>query len=166
MRFPVGLLSILFCGFITAHCSSAQKQSVPSPRILSAKTIYFDNQTGTAAVGDGALAELKKWGRFQIVTDRKQADLILLLTADPYPQRKMIISGGQTGSIDTNGHVYEDPVPDYNAVSTNRYAYLTVIDPANGDKLWASAHIWGGLLTGFNSVGNRLVKDLEKRYKK
>ena len=166
MRIPVGLLSILFCGFISAQSSPAQKQAVRSPRILSAKTIYFDKQTGTATVGDSALAELKKWGRFQIVTDRKQADLFLLLTADPYPQRKMIISGGQTGSIDPNGHIYEDPVPDYNVVSTNRYAYLTVVDPANGEKLWASTHIWGGLLTGFNSVGRRLVRDLEKRYKK
>jgi hypothetical protein len=166
MRIPVGLLLILSCSLISAHSSPAQKQSVRSPRILSARNIYFDNQTGAAAVGDDALAELKKWGRFQIVTDRKQADLIILLTADPYPQRKLIISGGQTGSIDTTGHVYEDPVPDFNAVSITRYAYLTVIDPANGDKLWAAEHVWGGLLTGFNSVGHRLVKDFEKRYKK
>jgi hypothetical protein len=166
MRIPLGLLCILFCAFVSAHSSPAQKRITHSPRILSAKTIYFDNQTGSPPIGIGALAELKKWGKFQIAEDRKHADLIILLTADPYPGRKLIISGGQTGSIDAQGHMYEDTVPDYNYVSSTRYAYLTVIDAANGDKLWAEDHRWGGLLTGFNSVGRRLVKALENQYRK
>ncbi len=36
----------------------------------------------------------------------------------------------------------------------------------NGDKLWAEDHRWGGLLTGFNRVGRRLVKALENQYRK
>jgi hypothetical protein len=112
------------------------------------------------------LAQLKNWGKFQIVPDRKQADLIFFLSADPYRGGNIIMSGGQTGSIDSHGHIEEDPIPDYNKQSPTRYAYLTVIDAKTGDNLWSGKHLWGGLLTGFNSVGNRLIKDLEKQTKK
>ena len=76
------------------------------------------------------------------------------------------MSGGQTGSIDSRGQIEEDPVPDYNKQSPTRYAYLSVIDAKTGDNLWSEKHLWGGLVTGFNSVGNRLIKDLEKQARK
>src|ERR1700693_6193933 len=166
MRIPARLLVILtLTGLISPFSFAAQKQLARSPRILSAKTVYFNNQTGSDAVGKNALAQLKKWGRFQLVSDRKQADLIFLLSADPYKGGNIIFAGGQTGSTE-NGHVIEDPVPNYNKQSPTRYAYLTVIDPKTGDNLWSDKHLWGGLLTGFNSVGQRLVKELEKQTKK
>lgn len=166
MRGLVGPLLIVFSGFIAAPYSTAQKQIVRLSRIVSAKTIYFKNQTGSDPVGNGALAELKKWGKFQIVADPKQVDLILLLSADPYHGREIIISGGQTGSIDSQGRITEDSVPNYGRISTTRYAYLTVVDPKTGENLWSAEHVWGGLITGFNSVGSRLVKALEKQTKK
>jgi hypothetical protein len=116
-------------------------------------------------VGAAALAQLKKWGRFQIVQDKKSADLILLLTADPYHGGYIIFASGQTGTVDS-GHVQEDRVPNYNRQSPVREAYLTVIDPRNGQNLWSDSHVWGGVLTGTNSVGERLVKKLEKQVEK
>jgi hypothetical protein len=160
------LVVIMFAGLISTPSSAAQKQLARSPRIMSAKTVYFDNQTGSDRVGSSALAQLKKWGKFQIVPDRKQADLIFFLSADPYKGGNIIMSGGQTGSIDSHGHIEEDPIPSYNKQSRTRYAYLTVIDPTTGENLWSEEHVWGGLLTGFNSVGNRLIRDLEKQTKK
>jgi hypothetical protein len=44
--------------------------------------------------------------------------------------------------------------------------YLTVIDPKTGENLWSDSHQWGGLLTGFNTTGERLVKKLENQTKK
>jgi hypothetical protein len=108
---------------------------------------------------------VKKWGKFQLVTDPKEADLIFLLSADPYKGGNIVFASGQTGSID-NGHVTEDPIPDCNKLSPTRYAYLTVIDPETGDNLWSRKHVWGGLLTGFNSVGERLIKELESQTKR
>jgi hypothetical protein len=167
MRISVRLLVVfVLTGLISTSFSAAQKQLARSPRILSAKTVYFDNQTGSDAVGSSALAQLKKWGKFQIVPDRKQADLILFLSADPYRGGNIIMASGQTGTVDANGHIEEDRVPNYNKQSPTRYAYLTVIDAKTGDNLWSEKHLWGGLLTGFNSVGNRLIKDLEKQTKK
>ncbi|HEV2388286.1 MAG TPA: hypothetical protein VGS20_13640 [Candidatus Acidoferrales bacterium] len=136
-----------------------------SLNILAAKSIYFDDQTGVPAVGNKALAQLKRWGRFRIVSDRKQADLVFLLSADPYKGGYIILSGGQTGTIDGQGKIQEDTVPNFNVAAPVRYAYLTIIDPKTGVSLWSRSRRWGGLLTGFNSAGERLVKELEKETK-
>ena len=153
---------------ISALPSAAQDERQPKWRekILSAKTVYFDDQTGDAAIGKQALRKLKKWGRFQITTDRKEADLIFLLSAEPYNGSQIVFSGGQTGTIDSSGNVQEDAAPTYNKVAPVRYAFLTVIDPKTGAKLWSSTHQWGGLLTGFNSVGARLIDKLKAQVKK
>lgn len=159
------LVRVILVGVIAAASIAAQKQPAHSPQILTAKTIYFDNQTGSDAVGNNALAQLKKWGKFRVVQDRKHADLLLLLSADPYRGGNIIFSGGQTGSVENDGQINQDKVPNYNKQSPTRYAYLTVIDPKTGVRLWSAEHLWGGLLTGFNSVGERLVKELEKQTK-
>jgi hypothetical protein len=91
------------------------------------------------------------------------ADLVLLLSADPYHGGYIIFASGQTGSVDSRGNVQEDRVPNYNKQAPVRDAYLTVIDPKTGRNLWSDSHVWGGLLTGANIVGERLVKKLEKQ---
>ena len=75
------------------------------------------------------------------------------------------MSGGQTGTIDKDGHIDKDPVPNYMPLAPVRDVYLSVIDPRTGEKLWSDSHHWGGLLTGFNSAGERLVQKLEKQIK-
>jgi hypothetical protein len=141
----------------------AQKQLAQSPQILSAKTIYFSNQTNSSAVGTNALAELKKWGKFQVVQERNKADLILLLSMEPYKEGDDISQGGGSGDLDDGD---ESRIPKWNRQKPTQYAYLTVIDPKTGASLWSAEHLWGGLLTGFNSAGVRLVKELEKQTKK
>jgi len=115
--------------------------------------------------GKNTLEQLKKWGKFQLVADPKQADLVILLSADPYKDGNIIFASGQTGRIG-DGRITDDSVPNYHKQSPTRYAYLTVIDRKTGDNLWSDKHLWGGLLTGFNSVGARLIKELEKQTKK
>lgn len=119
---PFALTSLLLVAPASGHKELAQ-----SPRILSAKTVYFDNQTGCDAVGQNTLKQLKKWGKFHLVTDRKQADLIFLLSADPYRGGNITFASGQSGNVE-NGHVTEDEVPNYSKLSPTRYAYLSVIE--------------------------------------
>ena len=165
MRISEFLATFALSSLVVVVPAQGQKQLAQSPRILSAKTVRFDNQTGSDAVGKKALAQLKKWGKFQILTERKQADLIFLLSADPYKGGNVTFASGQTGRVE-NGHVTEDAVPNYSKESPTRYAYLSVIDPKTGDNLWSDKHVWGGLLTGANSVGERLVRELENQTKK
>ena len=160
----------LFCAILLANpatsiSSQTQKQLAQSQIIPSAKTVYFDNRTGSDPVGKAALAQLKKWGRFQIVQDKKQADLILLLSVSAYRGGYTILASDQTGNIESNGHVQLDPVPNSGWHAPARSAFLTVIDPKTGNNLWSDSHIWGGLLTGNNSAGERLVKELQKQMK-
>ena len=164
MRF-VGNLLVLVAFASSAGPISAQKQRTPLSKIKSAKTAYFDDQSGANAVGAKALKQLKTWGQFTLVATREQADVIFVLSASPYKGGHIILSGGQTGTIE-DGHVQEDQVPEYNRASPVRYAYLTVIDGKSGQKLWSDSHKWGGLLTGFDSAGARLVKKLQKEVKK
>jgi hypothetical protein len=138
----------------------AQDQLAQLPQFLSAKTIYLKNQTGSDTVGANAVAELKKWKRFHVVENQKQADLVLLLSLEPYK--------GPDSASDNDGDLDKGDfgrTPHWNQQKPMRYAYLTVIDPKSGMGLWTAEHIWGGLLTGFNSAGERLVKELEKQTK-
>jgi hypothetical protein len=77
-----------------------------------------------------------------------------------------IMAGGQTGTIDIHGQIHEDPIPIYNKQPPVRYAHLTVIDPKTGDNLWSESLRWGDLLTGFNSVGELPIEELEKQNRK
>lgn len=164
MRFSAHLLAICFVGTLTtASCAFAQKEIANPQAIASAKTIYFEDKSGVDAVGKNALAELRKWGRFQIVEDPQKADLIVLLSTDPEQGGNLIVSGGQTATIDTHGHVEEDSIPNFNKLENVRHAFLIVKDARSGADLWISSERWGGLLTGFNSVGERLVKEFEKQ---
>jgi hypothetical protein len=163
--------------FVLAFCTSAiPQQHAPlpkttrlaqkiSPAILAAKTVFFEDRTGAPPVAKAALEELRKWGRFQIVVDKSQADLILVLSASPPKGDHILYSGGQTGTIDS-GQMHEDPVPQYLSSAPARAAYLTLFDAKSGRSLWTDSHQWGGLLTGHNSAGARLVTNLKKEMKK
>ena len=159
------LLTFLVTSLLLATPANAQKQMAQAQKISSAKTVYFQNETASDAVGKNAEAQIKKWGKYQLVANPKQADLIFLLSADAYNGGNIIFASGQTGSVDKGG-INVDPVPDYNKQAPTRFAFLTVIDPKTGENLWSDRHQWGGLLTGFNSVGERLVKKLENQTKK
>ncbi|AXC13118.1 hypothetical protein ACPOL_3839 [Acidisarcina polymorpha] len=50
--------------------------------VTAAKTVYIDNQTGSSHITDKAYEALSKWGRFKIVKEAKDADLVLRFTAD------------------------------------------------------------------------------------
>jgi hypothetical protein len=163
-RLLLGIFVVATLALPTA--SQDQERSTVAPKILSARSVYFDNQTGAAHVGENALKQLKKWGRFRIVRDQKQADLMILLSADPYKGGHIATAAGQTGTVDSNGSIDMDSVPSFHKLAPVRYAYLTVIDPKTEENLWSDSHQWGGLLTGFNSVGGLLVKRFEKQMRK
>jgi hypothetical protein len=140
---------VVVSGFLTT--AAAQKRALAT-QLFTSKSVYFDNQTGFMAVGDDAVRELQKWGRFQVVRRRDDADLILVLTSELFTD-------------DADKPPFDgDFEPDLLRLPHKpAYAYLTVLDAVSGKKLWASSHAWGGLLTGFNSAGRRLVSRFRKQ---
>jgi len=146
--------------------SQTQKQPVDSSKMYTAKTIYFDDRTNADAAANEALAQLKKWGRFQIVSDRQQADVIFLLSESAYRGGYIVPAPGTADSADAKPRVKMDPAPDSGWHAPVRACFLTVIDPRTGDTLWSDSHVWGGVLTGKNSACERVVKELQGQMKK
>jgi hypothetical protein len=127
------------------------------------ETIFIDNHTGQAKIGDRAYEELKKWGRFQIVSDRNQADLIFLSTAQEHDGGYVTSGGGQTGTVDSSGNIRTSSDPTYTTHVTVGYTYLTVFDSKSGDNLWSDSKRWGNLYTGFHRATKGLINELKKR---
>ena len=151
---PTLLILALFVALATiAIPASAQNKKLPqiSPKILSAKTAYFENQTGNSAVGNKALSELQKWGRFKLTIDPKSADVVILLSAVRYSSGMIFL--GKKLDTDPNSAPPE-------------FAYLTLADPSTEESLYTDSCRWGGVLTGVNSAGARLIKNLKKQIQK
>jgi hypothetical protein len=157
-------LTLLVLATFALTASPKEKNHLPlPPQVMTAKTVYIENQSGEAKIGDRAYDEIKKWGRFQLVTDRKQADLIFLLTAREHTGGYVTTGGNQTGTVDSSGNINTTSSPTYTTPVTVGYTYLTVIDPKTGDNLWSESKRWGNLYTGFHSATRKLIDELKKR---
>ena len=154
MRKRAGLLVLIFI-LGSGYCfpANAQKSRYLPSRLLTAKLIYFDDQTGFAAVGGDAVRELEKWGRFQVVQSRDQAELVFVLSSEDESRSIANPEGDRRFGPDLSFHFRFRPAN----------AYLTVDDAITGERLWSGRHLWGGLLTGFNSAGRRLIHKLRNQ---
>jgi hypothetical protein len=66
---------------LLAATSLFAKDHAPLPTSLrSAKTVYLLDASNDSAMFDNLYARLKKWGRWQVVADRKDADLVIALS--------------------------------------------------------------------------------------
>lgn len=168
---------------VSAIAAHAKDKHLPlPPQISTAKTVYIDNQSGVAKLGDRCYTQVEKWGRFKVVSDPKDADLVFLLSANEYTRGYVTSGGGSTSTVNTSGNVEATTIgnqtagtvntsgtvttttqPTYSQPVTVGYTYLTVIDPKTGNSLWSDSKRWGNLYTGFHSATKGLVDDLMKR---
>jgi hypothetical protein len=82
MRQPI--LSVLLAAALIPAIQVAAKQQMLSPipaKVMKAKTIFVENQSGYDRARDEFAGELGKWNRFRIVYNRAGADLVVILTA-------------------------------------------------------------------------------------
>src|ERR1700730_16446943 len=98
-----------------------------SRKVMKAKSVLLvcECPRAMAVAGNRASRELKLWGRFQIVEHRDEADIVLLLSANPY----------------LGDYVTRDG-PDKRPVSVD-ITFLTAIDPNTGENLWSDSRRWG-----------------------
>ena len=125
----------LFVPKVHAQQATADDKYAPLPsQIVSAKTVFLMNETGKAKFGDAVYKQVKTWNRWQVITDKNQADLVLVVTD----------KGGMK--------------------SMNPSFYLNITDPKTGSVLWTSrTTMQGKLWRSWNSVAETLVGDIRKR---
>jgi hypothetical protein len=109
-----------------------KRAAVPS-KVLSAKTIYVDNQTNDAEIQHDAYLGISKWGRYEIVDTPSKADLVLRLTGSSAVK---FVPGDQASDkygakpVSENSGMGEELAPP-------GCTRLTLIEPKSGHALWA-----------------------------
>jgi hypothetical protein len=133
----VSTLAIALCAPARGaqQATTGNDKYAPLPdQIVNAKTVFLINETGKAKFGDAVYKQIKTWNRWNVVTDKTQADLILVVTD----------KGGMK--------------------SLNPSFYLNVIDPKTGSELWTCrTTMQGKLWRSWSSVAETLLGDIRKR---
>src|SRR5437763_17166565 len=90
--FAAFTLFVLF-GTITSQANDKHdKRASLAASVVSAKTVYVENQTTTAELQNTANTELLKWGRLQIVDSPQKADIVLPISNGKYVK---FVPGGE-----------------------------------------------------------------------
>jgi hypothetical protein len=151
-RFPFVVALLL----LTSMAVTAQKHAPLPEKLVSAQKVYLVNDSGDVKVYDKFFGELKKWGRFTIVTSRADADVIAVLS--DRSEGAVTIGTGTalgTGNVVTGTGTYVT-VP-------NEYMYLRIFEATTGDALW-SDRTTKRLSSG--STASKLLSNLKKRMAK
>ena len=129
MRRLTQLLVILFCmaAFVPAALAKKAERPPLPAKIVKANLVYVDCvcPRALAAAQETALQQLQSWGRFQISQSRRETDLVILFSGNPY----------------LGDYVTRDG-PDKRPVAIE-FTIMTVIDPITGQTLWTDSRRWG-----------------------
>jgi hypothetical protein len=150
----LGLL--LLCSLSFAQ----EKEYAPLPEtVVAAKTVFLVNDSGTAKLGDAFYQQIRAWNRWQVVTNREKADLVLVVS-----QQDTLAGVVSTASATTVGQTATGTgvaVP----ITTQKW-YLHVVDAHTNEKLWtADATMGGKLWRSWGAIAKSLLSDIQKRMK-
>jgi hypothetical protein len=82
MRLTILPVSLAAALVLTIQISAKQQALAPIPaRVMQAKTVFVENQSGYDRARDEFADELGKWNRLHIVYNKAGADLVVILTA-------------------------------------------------------------------------------------
>ena len=130
-RLTIILATAILCASIPIF---AKTKHAPLPdQIIQAKTIFIDSQSGIADLSDKTYDELTKWGRFKSVSTAKDADVVLVVSANAYVAGYRTSSHGTASGTDTDTSI---DVESQTTPEVGRTTYLTVVDPKTGGALW------------------------------
>lgn len=153
-------ITLIVCSLAFVTSSNAQ-DSMPLPAIFfNAKTIAIVNEAGEADYGDRAYDELKKWAKYSIIADAKEADLVLVITAsEHYVGTFGSTSSRSTGEINgTAISATTNSTLSTNQVTSGR-TYIHIFDGKSGEKVFSDGKGWGT----FKSATRELIRKLRKR---
>jgi hypothetical protein len=151
------LIAIVFFTILGAvPVRAKEKQSSLPSRVLSAGTVFVDNQTTSAELTNTAYTELSKWGRLQVVDTAQKADIVLRLSNGNYVK---FVPGGESAAAADTKVAKQNFVGADEAVPPGS-TRISVIDPKTGNSLWsdirktdnpkASTHMLDGLREAFD----------------
>ena len=129
------MTSVFFLALVLLSVERSQaneKRGAVPEKVLSAKTIYVDNQTTDAELQYDAYMGLNKWGRYEIVDSRQKADVVLRLTGSSIVK---FAPGG-----DPSATYHPNPVSEKSAAGEELAppgcTRLALIEPKSGTTLW------------------------------
>jgi hypothetical protein len=109
-----------------------KRASLPS-RVLSAATVFVENQTTSAELTNTAYTELSKWGRLQVVDTAQKADIVLRLSNG---NSVRFVPGGESAPAADPKAGRQNFVGADEAVPPGS-TRVSVIDPKTGNSLWS-----------------------------
>ncbi len=133
-----GVLLLGIAAMALSGSSPAQKAAERAPvpaQIFSAKKVFVSNAPGDDSYGSGPArlydpfyAALKSWGRYELVSDPRDADLVFELT---YLEPIVDVTVTGTAATGASGGSHSDP-----------QVRLVILDPKTHVSLWwFAAHI-------------------------
>jgi hypothetical protein len=127
MQRVLSILLLLFLAVSLPTGAFAGKTPLPA-ELLQAKAVYIQTtNVNHAEYAEPYRDELKKWGRFKVVDDPKDADLIFRIS-----------------NLDNTSSAYIDTGQVRGRVATgDSYTVLDVVQPSSGKVLWSEKHSWG-----------------------
>lgn len=90
-------LAVLLFSF--PACAKTPHAPLP-PEVYGAKTIAIVNHTGTQRVVDKAYQELTKWGKFKIIQNAADADMVLVVEVNRETRGAIANTTGTTTTVD------------------------------------------------------------------
>jgi hypothetical protein len=99
LRLTVFTLSAVV--FLTAQLRATQEGSASlSPKILQAKTVFVDNQSGYVRARNEFYDAVGKWNHLRIVADKANADLVAILTVQKTERTtRLAVVDPKTGDV-------------------------------------------------------------------
>jgi hypothetical protein len=120
--------------FLSVERSQANEKRAAVPeKVVSAKTIYIDNQTTDAELQHHAYMGLNKWGRYEIVDSSEKADIVLRLSGSSIVK---FVPGGDPSTTHKAKPVSEKSA-EAEELAPPGCTRLTLIEPTSGTTLWS-----------------------------
>jgi len=161
------IASVFFVAVIVSAFGMAranEKRGAVSSKVLSAKTIYVDNQTNDAELQHDAYMALSKWGRYEIVDSPQKADVVLRLSGSSVVK---FVPGGDP-SATYNPKPVSEKFAAGDELAPPGCTRLTLIEPKSGTTLWsdvrktANAQEKSKLLEGLHEAVDQQQKSHSK----
>ena len=153
-RVFVAIVLLILFGCVPIHAKD-KRPGLP-PKVLSASTVYVDNQTTSAELVNTAYTALSKWGRLQIVDTAQKADIVLRLSNGNYVR---FVPGGENAPA-ANPKAGKQNFPGADEAVPPGSTRISVIDPKTSNFLWsdirktdnpkAATHMLDGLREAFD----------------